>query len=196
VESLRAWIARETALANPELAREAERTGDAVLARALGWSKAVNADVARIVRNVPPFPHVRECLERLAARADILVVSATPGEALQREWREHDIAGCARMICGQEMGSKKEHIQHAASGKYEPDRILMIGDAPGDMKAAKANHALFFPIDPGGESESWKRLLEEAMGLFFAGKYRGAYEEERISEFKKRLPSTPPWKTL
>ena len=30
----------------------------------------------------------------------------------------------------------------------------MIGDAPGDMKAAHASGALFFPIVPGDEEES------------------------------------------
>lgn len=33
----------------------------------------------------------------------------------------------------------------------------MIGDAPGDLKAARGNGALFFPVNPGDEEESWKR---------------------------------------
>ena len=40
----------------------------------------------------------------------------------------------------------------------------MIGDAPGDMKAARANGALFFPINPGHEDESWERFYDEAHG--------------------------------
>ena len=119
--------------------------------------------------------------------------AATPGEALQREWREHDIAGCARMICGQEMGSKKEHIQHAASGKYEPDRILMIGDAPGDLKAARSIGALFFPVNPGHEEDSWKLFHTEACGKFKTGQYAGAYEEDLIRKFEALLPEVPPW---
>ena len=54
----------------------------------------------------------------------------------------------------------------------------MIGDAPGDMKAAKANGALFFPVNPGHESTSWKRFVEEGADRFLKGTFRGAYEEK------------------
>ena len=194
VDSLRAWIKRETALGNPALAREVQKTGDPVLTQALAWSKAINADVEKIVRNVPPFPYVGQSLQKLFEVADIMCVSATPGEALEREWKEHGIARYARVIAGQEMGSKKEHIQHGAGGKYDPDKTLMIGDALGDLKAAKANNALFHPINPGDETASWKRFFEEAMGVFLAGQYRGAYEDKLVAEFRKYLPSVPPWK--
>jgi len=193
VDSLRRWIEEETRLGNPALEAKVKEGRDPVLARALEWSKAVNESVAKMVRNVPPFPYVRESLKRLESQADIMVVSATPGEALEREWQEHDIARYAQMICGQEMGSKKEHLQYGAKGKYEAGRILMVGDAPGDMKAAKANDVLFFPIDPGDESASWQRLCEEGIDRFLAGRYRGDYEEGLIEAFMAYLPSTPPW---
>ncbi len=194
VGSLRQWIKEETKLGNPALEAKFAATKDPVLGRALEWSKAVNDTVARFVRGVPPFPHVRESLEKLADVADVIVVSATPGEALNREWQEHDIASYARMICGQEMGSKKEHIQHAAGGKYPPEKILMVGDAPGDMKAARGNGALFFPVIPGDEAGSWQRFLEEACEKFLAGQYGGSYESHLIAQFDAHLPDTPPWK--
>src|SRR5581483_10121451 len=80
-----AWIKRETKLANPALAAEAEKTGDPDLHQALAWSKAVNEMIGEFVRGVPPFPFVRESLQLLHAKADLLVVSATPNEALKRE---------------------------------------------------------------------------------------------------------------
>ena len=43
-------------------------------------------------------------------QADVLVVSATPGEALQREWEEHGLSRHVALIAGQELGSKKEHL--------------------------------------------------------------------------------------
>ena len=193
-DSLRAWIKRETALSSSTLKKEVRKTGDAVLKQALAWSDAVNADVEKIVRGVPPFPFVRESLQKMAPRCDIMVVSATPGEALEREWAEHDLAQYTRLICGQEMGSKKEHLQHAAADKYGGDNILMVGDALGDMKAAKANSALFYPINPGQETASWKRFFDEALDVFLAGKYRGEYEDKLVAEFRRYLPSTPPWK--
>jgi len=191
---LRDWIGRETKLGNPALKAEVERTGDPVLKQALDWSKAVNASVEDIVKGVPPFPFVRESLDKASARADIIVVSATPGEALQREWVEHNIDKYAAAICGQELGSKAEHLKFTVGGKYDPSHILMIGDAPGDFKAARANHALFYPIKPGYEDESWEKFCNEALDRFFAGNYAGRYEAELIREFDALLPEVPPWK--
>ena len=124
------------------------------LENALAWSEKVNEAIKDIVKGMPPFPFVRESLEKMAPLADAVVVSATPCEALSREWREHDIAGYVEVIAGQEMGTKAEHLEYATKGRYEKGHVLMIGDAPGDMKAAKANDALFYSINPGNEIES------------------------------------------
>ena len=168
---------------------------DPGLDRAWAWTTGVNATVAEIVHGVPPFPYVRKSLQALQDKADLIVVSATPTEALTREWREHDIARYMRVIAGQDMGKKALHLELATKGKYAPDRALMIGDAPGDMKAARANHALFYPINPSAEEDSWKRFYEEAMHRFFEGTYAGEYEAQLIAEFDEYLPGTPPWKT-
>ena len=191
---LRSWIARETKLANPTLKAVVEATGDSDLARALAWSEDVNRSIQEIVHNVPPFPYVRESLEALQGKADVMVVSATPGEALNREWEEHDLKRHVALIAGQEMGSKKEHLELTTGGRYPRSHVLMVGDAPGDLKAAEANGALFFPIDPGLEDESWQRFHEEALPRFFAGTYAGPYMTEQIARFEKRLPHKPPWK--
>jgi phosphoglycolate phosphatase-like HAD superfamily hydrolase len=194
VPSLRKWVESESKLGNPGLKAAVKKTGDAVLERTLVWSEAVNAAVADMVHGVPPFPYVRDSLDALAPKADIIVVSATPGEALRREWQEHDIAKYSAVIAGQEMGSKREHLQLAAAGKYEKDHALMIGDAPGDLKAAQANGFLFYPIEPGGEEQSWQRFCEEGIKRFLEGGYAGDYETELIAEFEAVLPDTPPWK--
>jgi len=190
---LKAWTERETKLGNPALEAEVARTKNSELTRLLDWSTTVNATVAKIVEGVPPFPWVRESIEKLHVQADIIVVSATPNEALEREWKEHDIDRFVKVIAGQERGKKSEHIALAAHGKYDPDKILMVGDAPGDMKAARANDALFFPINPGHEEASWKRFFEEGIEKFFAGEYAGAYEKSLIEEFDTYLPEKPPW---
>ncbi len=190
-QSLVDWMQRETKLGNPALQAEVKRTGDAELQKALAWSQDVNAAVERVVSDVPPFPYVRECLETLAARADLLVVSATPNEALRREWEEHDLAKYVREICGQETASKKESLTNAR--KYPPQHTLMIGDAPGDYQAAAANDALFFPINPGAEEASWRRLYTEGIEKFFGGTFAGAYQEQLLQEFDSYLPEKPPW---
>ncbi|MDX9957546.1 MAG: HAD family hydrolase [Clostridia bacterium] len=194
LDGIRSWIKRESKLGNPALKKELEKTGDADLALAYEWSIAVNESIEKMVRNVPPFPLVRESLQALEGKADVIVVSQTPFEALKREWEEHAIDKHIRLIAGQEMGTKTEHIAFASKAKYAEGKVLMVGDAPGDYDAAKANGALFFPVNPGHEEASWKRFLDEALGRFFAGTYAGEYEQSLIAEFDRYLPELPPWK--
>lgn len=195
LKGVRDWMKRESKLGNPSLTKEVEKTQDPDLKRALEWSLAVNESVANIVYNVPPFPLVRESLEMISQWADVIVCSATPHEALVREWEEHDIARYVRFIGGQEVGSKAEMLEMAtANGKYEKRKSLMIGDAPGDMKAAKTNDILYFPINPNKEEASWEIFFNTAAEKFQAGEYAGDYEAERIAAFEALLPEVPPWK--
>ncbi|MBN1967014.1 MAG: HAD hydrolase-like protein [Anaerolineae bacterium] len=195
-EALRAFIEQKTyPLSNDGLRQYmAEHSGDPVLECGMAWTTAVNDTVADMVHGVPPFPWVRESLQAMAGKADMVVVSATPVSALTNEWYEHDIAQYVRVIGGQEMGKKGDMLQMAAAGRYAPEHILMIGDAPGDLRAARQVNALFYPINPGDEERSWQRFYEAAMGRFFAGTFAGAYEADLIAEFEQYLPDTPPWK--
>jgi len=192
-QAVRDWIKRETRLGNPALKAEIERSNDPGLKQALEWSEAVNASIADMVHDVPPFPFVGESLQKVSQWADIIVCSATPNEALEREWEEHDIAQYARIIAGQEMGSKKEHLALVKS-KYPAGNIIMIGDAPGDMQSAHVNGLLFFPINPGQEAKSWEKFYQEYADLFGKSFYNKAIEGELIAEFDTYLPDTPPWK--
>jgi len=164
------------------------------VARWLKWSLAVNENVARIVKDVAPFKFVRESLEKINGKSDVIVVSATPLEALEREWQEHDLAKYVEIIAGQEQGSKKEHLEMCTKGNYEKNHVLMIGDAPGDLKAARANGALFFPVNPGHEEESWELFLNEGLDKFLNDNYAGDYEKKLIEEFDALLPAEPHWK--
>ncbi len=195
MNSIRAFIESEFPKSNDGLrSYMKEHEGDPELENGLSWSLAVNATIADMVHGIPPFPFVRESLEALQDKADMIVVSQTPVEALEREWKEHGIDRYVRFIAGQEMGTKAQHIELAAGGKYPEGHVLMIGDAPGDMRAARANGALFYPINPGHEEESWERFYKEAMERFLSGTYAGEYESKLIEEFEKLLPETPPWK--
>ena len=69
----------------------------------------------------------------------------------------------------------------------------MIGDAPGDHRAAMANECLFFPIVPGHEEESWREFLEEGIGRFESGQFAGAYQQSLLERFDAVLPADPPW---
>ncbi len=192
IAALDEWLKRETKLGNATLNAEVAR-GNAGLGPVKVWSDAVNRTVEDIVHGVPPFPLVSETLEKLNQLADAMCISQTPADALKREWAEHRIDKHVKIIAGQEMGTKTEHIKFAAKDKYAPEKILMIGDAPGDQKAAKSNGALFFPIVPGKEEESWERLFNEALDRFFSGNYSGDYEARLVREFDACLPEKPAW---
>ena len=192
-QSLRDWIASGAPLNAASLQQAAEQNGDPVLHNALAWNRAVNQAVEEMVHGIPPYPFARASLERLISQADVMCVSQTPSETLEREWAEHDIARYVRLIAGQELGTKKDHVRLGAVGKYPTNHILLVGDAQGDLEAAKANGVLFYPINPGHEQASWQRLYEQALDRFFAGTYAGSYEAEVIQEFEACLPETPPW---
>lgn len=195
--ALRAWCKEESALGNPTLASRIAASAGAdkqELERVMAWSLGVNAFVKDIVKELPPFAGARRALDALVGKADVLVLSATPAEALNREWAEHGIDKFVTLIAGQEMGSKVEHLTLTAKGKYAADAVLMVGDAPGDLKAARAVGALFFPINPGDEEASWAALVEEGLPRFFAKTYAGQYEAKLIEAFMQRLPAQPAWK--
>ena len=190
--ALEDWIKRESKLGNATLAAEVDG-GNEDLSHIKIWSDAINEQVSDIVHGVPPFPLFKETLDKSLNKADMMVISQTPCDALQREWAEHDISKYVEIIAGQEMGTKTEHLKYSAVNKYDSNKILMIGDAPGDHKAAKDNEVLFYPIIPGNEEHSWERLYTEALDRFFAGTYKGEYEEKLFSEFDNSLPEKPNW---
>lgn len=191
--SLRAFIASGYPLSAAGLQAYACKHPDPELSTALAWTAGVDASIADMVKGVPPFPWVKESLAKMRDSVDLMVVSATPVEALQREWSEHGLAPYMDVIAGQEMGTKAQHIQLAAKGKYSDDRILLVGDAPGDRDSAAATGVRYYPINPGHEAASWERFHNEALDRFLSGTYAGKYEASLIAEFEALLPATPPW---
>lgn len=193
LDSLRKWMSIETRLGNPALKAYADKTGDPEMKRVLEWSLEINKDIEKIAVGVGPFPPVMDFLKRAGQSADLLVVSQTPAEALEREWRDNGMDGYVRLIAGQEYGTKTEQLTYTAEGKYAPDQKLMIGDAMGDLKAAKEAGTLFFPINPGAEEESWNSLLAEGLDRFLNGTFAGEYEAALIRHFEELLPEKPNW---
>ena len=192
-QGLRAYCESGLPLGNKTLIAEAERTGDPGLAKVVEWSLAVNKDIEANMQKIPPFRGVRPALEKINARSDLVVVSQTPEQALIKEWEENGLAQYVRLVAGQELGTKTEHLKMMTGGRYEPEKVLMVGDALGDLRSAEAVGACFFPINPGREEESWARLAEEAYDRFLAGTFLGAYQKKLNVEFMALLPSLPPW---
>ena len=48
---------------------------------------------------------------------------------------------------------------------YDKDKVMMTGDAPGDLDAAEKNGVFYYPILVRHEAESWERIEEAAKHL-------------------------------
>jgi len=188
---LREWVESGAALSNDSLEEAAKEEPE--LRRVLEWSLAVNRDVANRMVAIPPFEGAAEAVRRMHERADTVVISLTPVEALEHEWSTHGLRKDVDGIAGQEWGTKQEQLRLALSQKdYDPDKVMLVGDAPGDLKAAREVGVCFYPTVPGDEVASWKRLLAGDLDRFFEGTYRGGVEDARIGEFEAALAGEPP----
>ncbi len=163
------------------------------ITRLLAWSEAVDRTFKFVTLNMPPFEGVPEMLDYLSHHADMLVVSGTPYSDLVAWWGNADLKHHVQSIAGKEMGKKTEHIGLLKEvGGYDDDQIIMLGDGGGDLKAARANGAAFYPIIAGRELEAWEKA-REAFDAFFAGQYRGALEDRLVEEFENALLPEGPW---
>lgn len=180
------WVNNARELSNPNLENEIA-AGNTALKPVLEWSLAVNKTIRELPQDDKPFKGVKEGLAAVHLVADTAVVSSANAGAIQSEWNRHGLARYMNVMLGQEVGSKAACIHAMAEGRYDKDKVLMVGDALGDLDAAQKNGVLFYPILVGREEESWKRLAEEAIHKLLHGIYRGAYQEQLIKEQRSIL---------
>jgi phosphoglycolate phosphatase-like HAD superfamily hydrolase len=188
MSSLKKWVETETRLGNATLRKYFESNFDPDLEKIVKWSEAINDEITLNLKMIPPFPGAVAAIKKASDYADLIIVSQTPLVALEKEWEENNLRKFVRLIAGQEHGTKSEHISIAAKGRYDENRILMIGDAQGDMIAAQDNGILFFPIIPAKENRSWERFNNEGLKRFIDNSFTGRYQEDLIREFKSYLP--------
>ncbi|MFO8006166.1 MAG: HAD hydrolase-like protein [Candidatus Brocadiia bacterium] len=178
----------------PSLTEYHEQHGlDYNITRLLAWSEAVDRTFQFVTLGMPAFEGVEETLQWLAERADLLVVSGTPYSDLAAWWQGRGLARYVQSIAGKEMGKKTEHIRLLKEhGGYGDDQVIMIGDGGGDLKAARANNAMFYPTPAGRELAAWENA-REAFQAFFDGQYRGELEDELVEQFENALLDEAPW---
>jgi len=191
--ALKTYLASGVPLGNPTLKQALAQTPDAELQRIYDWSIAVDKEIATNMKPVPPFATALTALALIQANSDAVVISQTPEAALTHEWNTHNIRQFVGAVAGLEFGTKTEQIRAASNGRYAPTRILMIGDAVGDLQAATATGASFYPIMPDQEEASWERFCAEAYPRFLANTYAGDYAQTFTDTFLSALPDTPPW---
>ena len=83
----------------------------------------------------------------------------------------------------------------SGNANFVPELVVGIVRAAkrGDLDAARAAGAWFFPIVPRYEAESWSRLSYEGWPLFAAGCYNREYQNRLLDEFFGKLPVRAPW---
>ncbi len=91
------------------------------------------------------------------------------------------------ILLAQDVGSKAFCIQELLKKGYDPGSVLMTGDAPGDLEAAKANGVFYYPILVRHEGESWAEFRKTAVGRLTNGTYGGAYQQEKLDAFLDNL---------
>lgn len=187
-EDIRRWTAESKELSNPALVRALAADKSPQLELTMTWSLKVNEGIEALAGEDMPFPMVLEGLAALHPNADIAIVSSANGKAVFEEWTRHGLAPYVELMCGQEAGSKAYCIGEVkALGDYPADRVLMVGDAPGDLAAAKENGVLFYPIIAGHEGESWETLVKVAMEKFLSGTFSGDYQDSLVDSFDRSL---------
>lgn len=187
VDSLLNWVETTNELSNRSLEREIEKTNSIALKMALEWSLNVNESIEKLPKGDEPFENVKEGLAELSKNVDISVVSSANGEALQDEWGRNDLVKHLRALLGQEAGTKQHCIAELKKKGYDTDKILMVGDAPGDLQAAKNNNVRFYPILVNKEGFSWERLVGEAVPKLMNGEFDEVYQNQLIAEFDDSL---------
>ncbi len=196
LSTLKEWIRIESKLSNENLRKYFISNYHTDLEKVVNWTEAVNKEITARLNPIAPFPHASAAIKEMSLIADLIVVSQTPLEALEREWIHHDLKQYVNTIAGQEHGTKSEHINLAVKSKYSGNRVLMIGDAKGDLDAARNNGILFYPVIPGKEDASWEQFINEGLDRFITGKFKGDYEESLLNEFMRSLPDSPNWKRI
>lgn len=187
LDSIINWVETTNELSNNSLRREIERTDSEGLKMTLAWSLAVNESIEKLPQDDEPFEGVKVGLEGISKLADISVVSSANGEALDSEWNRHDLVKYLKALLGQEAGTKQHCIAELKKKGYDANKILMVGDAPGDLHAAQNNDVNFYPILVNKEGFSWERLLNEAVPKLIEGTFDEKYQNQLIEEFNSSL---------
>ncbi len=159
------------------------------LVKALEWSINTNKSIAALAESTDtaPFPNAKDALYAASAFCDLAAVSSANRMAVETEWEHHGFTAFVGTLLSQEAGSKSHCIKTMLELGYEPENVIMIGDAPGDLDAARANNVWFYPILIGHEAESWAKFRDEVLPALKNGAITQVMQEQWINEFNTIL---------
>lgn len=181
------WVKNAKELSDQSAAKAYEETGNPCIKKALEWSELVNQSLMMVsMSKKQPFDGAEEAVRLSSEYADVAIATAANGAEIKKEWKNLDILKYADVLTSQENGTKARCLKALVEKGYEPQHVLMLGDAPADLEAAKAVGALFYPILAYQERESWEEF-PEALKRFREGTYAGEYQDKKIQEFEENL---------
>lgn len=189
ISSIINWAENSPELSNAALEQAINQKPDSIsLRKALAWSQAVNKSITELPEeSKQPFPKAKEALAFAHERADIAIVSSANLDAVLEEWEKFGLLPHTDIVLAQNAGSKAYCIGELLKKGYSPENVLMCGDAPGDMQAAKKNGVFYYPILVGHEKESWEEFISEAFNRLINNTYGGQYEKDKETAFLKNL---------
>ena len=191
VDALVHWADTAPALSNDGVAKAAAEATDPeaklVLEKALSWSKAVNKAIVALDESLKvPYNGAKEGLAAAHAFADVAMVSSANRDAVEEEWGKFGLLEHTDIVLAQDIGSKAHCIARMLEFGYDPDKVLMLGDAPGDSDAAEKNGVHYYPILVNHEKESWDEAVAVAFDRLQAGVY-APYGQRKKEEFLRNL---------
>lgn len=188
IKEFKKWAEQAAELSNQAVEERYKTTGIEIFNRALSWSKAVNQAITQLPEEaIKPFHGVKEGLQSAQQYADVAIVSSANAEAVQAEWKRYKLLEKTDICLTQNEGSKAYCIKKMLEKGYQKNHVLMIGDAPGDKKAAEANGVLYYPILVRQENKSWDIFITEALPKFLEETYEGSYQEQQNQKFEENL---------
>ena len=191
IEDLQHWADTAPALSNDGAAKAAAETTDPdarlVLTKALNWSKAVNAAIVELDEALKiPYEGAKEGLASAHAFADVAMVSSANRDAVEEEWGKFGLLEHTDIVLAQDVGSKAACIREMLKFGYDPAKVVMVGDAPGDCDAAEKNGVHYYPILVNHEKVSWDEAIAVAFGKLQSGEY-AEYGAEMKQKFLQNL---------
>ena len=191
VDALVYWADTAPALSNDGAAKAAAEAEDAdakeVLLKALSWSKAVNAAIVELDESLKiPYDGAKEGLAAAHEFADVAMVSSANRDAVEEEWGKFGLLEHTDIVLAQDVGSKAACIKEMLKFGYDLDKVVMVGDAPGDCDAAEKNGVYYYPILVNHEKASWDEAIAVAFGKLQSGEY-AEYGAEMKQKFLQNL---------
>ena len=191
VDFLVEWADNAPALSNDAVAKAAADATDAdaklVFEKALSWSKAVNTAIVALDESLKvPYAGAKEGLAAAHSFADVAMVSSANRDAVEEEWGKFGLLEHTDIVLAQDVGSKAACIAAMLKFGYDPSKVVMVGDAPGDCDAAEKNGVHYYPILVNHEKESWEEAVAVAFGKLRSGEY-DAYGAQKKRDFLANL---------